>query len=59
MVATNQAANPIKIKKVKVLIDNDFCGDPDGLFALAQQVLSPTTEIVGIVGGHLNVTIQQ
>ncbi len=54
MVATNQAANPTKIKKVKVLIDNDFCGDPDGLFALAQQVLSPTTEIVGIVGGHLN-----
>ena len=39
--------------KVKVVIDNDFCGDPDGLFALAQQVLTPTTDIVGIVGGHL------
>lgn len=39
--------------KVKVVIDNDFCGDPDGLFALAQQVLAPTTDIVGIVGGHL------
>ena len=39
--------------KVKVLIDNDFCGDPDGLFALAQQALCPTTDIVGIVGGHL------
>lgn len=46
------AATPLK--KVSVLIDNDFCGDPDGLFALAQQVLEPSTHIVGIVGGHLN-----
>lgn len=43
-----------QMKKVKVLIDNDFCGDPDGLFELVQHVLSPTTDIVGIVGGHLN-----
>ncbi len=43
-----------QMKKVKVLIDNDFCGDPDGLFELVQHVLSPSTEIVGIVGGHLN-----
>lgn len=41
-------------KKVKVLIDNDFCGDPDGLFELVQHALSPTTEIVGIIGGHLS-----
>lgn len=43
-----------QLTKVKVLIDNDFCGDPDGLYALAQQVLCPTTDIVGIVGGHLS-----
>lgn len=43
-----------QMKKVKVLIDNDFCGDPDGLFELVQHALSPTTDIVGIVGGHLN-----
>lgn len=43
-----------QMKKVKVLIDNDFCGDPDGLIALAQQVTMPSTDIVGIVGGHLN-----
>ncbi|MGM9846860.1 MAG: nucleoside hydrolase [Muribaculaceae bacterium] len=42
-----------QLTKVKVLIDNDFCGDPDGLFQLAHQVLCPSTEIVGIVGGHL------
>lgn len=43
-----------QLTKVKVLIDNDFCGDPDGLFQLAQQALTPSTEIVGIVGGHLS-----
>lgn len=43
-----------QMTKVKVLIDNDFCGDPDGLFQLAQQALFPSTDIVGIVGGHLN-----
>ena len=48
------ASASAQMKKVKVVIDNDFCGDPDGLFALAQQVLSPTTDIVGIVGGHLS-----
>ena len=43
-----------QLTKVKVLIDNDFCGDPDGLYALAQQALCPSTDIVGIVGGHLS-----
>ncbi len=43
-----------QMKKIKVVIDNDFCGDPDGLFELVQHVLSPTTDIVGIIGGHLN-----
>ncbi len=43
-----------QMKKIKVLIDNDFCGDPDGLFVLLQHALLPTTEIVGIVSGHLN-----
>lgn len=40
--------------KVKVIIDNDYCGDPDGLVQLAQHVLMPSTQIVGIVGGHLS-----
>ncbi|MGI6243713.1 MAG: nucleoside hydrolase [Prevotella sp.] len=43
-----------QLTKVKVLIDNDFCGDPDGLFQLAHQALCPSTDIVGIVGGHLS-----
>lgn len=54
MLLTVGLAGQAQTKKIKVLIDNDYCGDPDGLVALAQQVLSPTTDIVGIVGGHLN-----
>ncbi|HEY0954573.1 MAG TPA: nucleoside hydrolase [Roseateles sp.] len=30
----------------RVIVDNDFAGDPDGLFALAHQWLSPTTKTV-------------
>ncbi|MBM6992881.1 MAG: nucleoside hydrolase [Prevotella sp.] len=47
-------AGHAQLTKVRVLIDNDFCGDPDGLFQLAHQVLCPSTDIVGIVGGHLS-----
>ena len=37
---------------MRVIVDNDFGGDPDGLFQLAQQVLSPSGEIKAIVGSH-------
>ena len=37
----------------KVIIDNDLCGDPDGLFALAHHVLCGSCNIRGIVGAHL------
>ncbi len=40
--------------KAKVIIDNDFCGDPDGLFQLVHHALIPSTEIVGVIGGHLD-----
>ncbi|WP_228853005.1 nucleoside hydrolase [Aegicerativicinus sediminis] len=36
--------------RVRVIIDNDFGGDPDGLFQLAHHLLSPTVEIKGIIG---------
>lgn len=39
--------------RMRVIIDNDFSGDPDGLFQLAQQVLSPSVEISAIIGSHL------
>ena len=51
-----QAASPNAKTKVKVVVDNDFCGDPDGLFQLVHQLLCTTCDIRGIVGGHLRPT---
>lgn len=48
----NSATN--RLNKVKVVIDNDFCGDPDGLFQLAHQMLCTTCDVRAIVGGHLS-----
>lgn len=50
MVANNV---PARLDKVKVIIDNDFCGDPDGLFQLVHQVMCKTCDVRAIVGGHL------
>lgn len=51
------AASPQKVTvplmKTKVVIDNDFCGDPDGLFQLTHQLLCKSCDIRAIVGGHL------
>ena len=40
-------------KRMRVIIDNDFGGDPDGLFQLAHHLLSPSVEICGIIGSPL------
>lgn len=41
--------------RVRVIIDNDFGGDPDGLFQLAHHILSPSVEIRAIIGSqHYN-----
>jgi hypothetical protein len=39
--------------RIRLIVDNDFGGDPDGLFQLVHQVLSPSVEIRGIVRSHL------
>jgi len=39
--------------RARIIIDNDFCGDPDGLFQLTQHILSPSVEIKAIIGSHL------
>ena len=39
--------------RIRVIIDNDFGGDPDGLFQLAHQILSPSVEIRGIIGSFI------
>ena len=39
--------------RMRIIIDNDFGGDPDGLFELVQHLLSPSVEIRSIIGSHL------
>lgn len=36
--------------RIRVIIDNDFGGDPDGLFQLAHHLLSPSVEIRAVIG---------
>jgi hypothetical protein len=40
---------------MRVIVDNDFSGDPDGLFQMAHLLLSPSVDIRGIIGSHLSV----
>lgn len=40
--------------RARVIIDNDFMGDPDDLFQLVHHVLSPSVEITLIVSSHLH-----
>ncbi|SMG19055.1 nucleoside hydrolase [Agreia pratensis] len=39
--------------RARVIIDNDFSGDPDGLLQLAHHLLSPSVEIRAVIGSHL------
>lgn len=40
--------------RMRVIVDNDFGGDPDGLFELTHILLSPSVEVRAIIGSHLN-----
>ncbi|MBM6992591.1 MAG: nucleoside hydrolase [Prevotella sp.] len=40
--------------RTQVIIDNDFAGDPDGLYALAQLLRSPSVDVRAIIGSHLH-----
>ncbi|MGY1814941.1 nucleoside hydrolase [Blastococcus sp. SYSU D00820] len=39
----------------RVLVDNDFAGDPDDFFQLAHHLLSPSVEVRRVIGSHLPV----
>ena len=41
--------------RFRVISDNDYAGDPDGLFQLAHHLLSPSVEIRAVIGSHLAV----
>lgn len=48
---TAKSEEDVKVR-ARVIVDNDFGGDPDGLFQLAHHLLSPSVEIRGIIGSH-------
>lgn len=48
-----QGAQGEAAPRMRVIIDNDFSGDPDGLFQLAHHLLSPSVEVRGIIGSHV------
>ncbi|WP_245810374.1 nucleoside hydrolase [Brachybacterium massiliense] len=47
-----QAGSP-QAPQRRLIIDNDFAGDPDGLVQLAHHLLSPSADIRAIVASHL------
>jgi purine nucleosidase len=39
--------------RTRLILDNDYAGDPDGLFQLAHHLLSPSGDIRLVIGSHL------
>ncbi|HEX7491784.1 MAG TPA: nucleoside hydrolase [Candidatus Limnocylindrales bacterium] len=39
--------------RMRVVTDNDYAGDPDGLFQLAHLLLSPSVDVRAVIGSHL------
>lgn len=50
--ACSQGTSPVT-PRMRVIVDNDFSGDPDGLFQLTHLLLSPSVEVRAIIGSHL------
>jgi purine nucleosidase len=49
----SEAFRPPAGPRLRVISDNDYAGDPDGLFQLAQHALSPSVELRAVIGSHL------
>ncbi|WP_339655394.1 nucleoside hydrolase [uncultured Maribacter sp.] len=45
--------NALVKPRMRVIVDNDLGGDPDGLFQLAHHLMSPSVEISGVIASHL------
>ncbi|MFM6933646.1 MAG: nucleoside hydrolase [Novosphingobium sp.] len=60
--ATRLSATPAKMIPQKpgarVIVDNDFSGDPDGLVALAHQLLAPRSHVVLVTSSFLSSEFQ-
>ncbi|WP_426592117.1 nucleoside hydrolase [Cellulomonas sp. McL0617] len=39
--------------RLRVITDNDYSGDPDGLVQLAHLLLSPSVDVRAVIGSHL------
>src|SRR3954452_18017482 len=39
--------------RIRVVVDNDLSGDPDGLVQLAHHALSPSVDLRLVIGSHL------
>lgn len=39
--------------RIRIISDNDYSGDPDGLVQLAHLLLSPTVDVRAVIGSHL------
>ena len=50
--AQTEAGDPLIRPRMRVIMDNDFSGDPDGLFALAHLLLSPSVDVRAIIGSQ-------
>ena len=48
-----QAIPPASPARARVIIDNDFSGDPDDLYQLVHHLLSPSVEIPLVIASHL------
>ena len=44
------AVDPGPCPRIRVITDNDYSGDPDGLVQLAHLLLSPSVDIRAVVG---------
>jgi len=53
--ADSGASWQVDAPRARVIIDNDFSGDPDDLFQTAHHLLSPSVDIRLIIGSHLGV----
>ena len=48
-----QQIPPVGPPRARVIIDNDFAGDPDDLYQLVHHLLSPSVDIRLVVASHL------
>jgi len=49
----NLTALPVR-PRCRVIVDNDWSGDPDGLLALAHHLLSPSNRVVAVTSSFLS-----